>query len=180
VATDDRNVEPNRAQVTLADPIDCPFSLELLTRHFGFGGMPLTPDEDARCVDARKHRAGRVLNRTVVACPPARVTFPSEWRPAYAVRAHHHAELIVDRRRVHIEAVSQELAGPGGTNTEVRVYVDGILHGRSISLGRLGGTVTTFPVVAVVGPDLVMTVQPVVWTRLDELIVEVQQPYSSP
>lgn len=143
MATEGRNVEPNRAQVTLADPIDCPFSLELLTRRFGFGGMPLTPDEDARCVDARKHRPVQVLNRVVVPCPPASVTLPPEWRPAYAVRAHHHAELIVDRRRVHIEAISQELAGPGGTNTEVRVYVDGILHGRSMLLGRLGATVNT-------------------------------------
>jgi hypothetical protein len=40
------NVRPNPStQIMLGDPSDCPFPAELLTRHFGFDGMPLTPEK---------------------------------------------------------------------------------------------------------------------------------------
>jgi hypothetical protein len=42
-------------------------------------------------------------------------------------------------------------------------------------LGRLGGTVNTLPAVAAIGEDLRITVEPVHWRPLDELIVELRQ-----
>jgi hypothetical protein len=47
--------------------------------------------------------------------------------------------------------------------------------GRSILLGRLGATVNTFPVVAAIGGHFVLTVQPLRWTSLDQLTVELRE-----
>jgi hypothetical protein len=93
-------------------------------------------------------------------------------RPAYIVRARHHVEMTIAERCVHIEAIEQELGGPGGTNKEVRVYVDGVLEGRGILLGRLGGTVNTYPVVAAFGADMMIRVRPASGSSLQELRIE--------
>lgn len=76
---------------------------------------------------------------------------------------------------MHIEAIAQRLAGPGGTNEEVRVYVDGSLEGRSHKLGRLGASVMWSPLAAAVRPGLNVIVTPVRFTRFDELIVELRE-----
>lgn len=167
-------------RVTLCDLTRCPFPDELLTRRFGFGGIPLTADETARCLKARRSLSGTTLERRTVECSRAPLTLPAGMHPAYPVRARRHVELLVEGRRVHIETIAQELGGPGGTNNEVRVYVDGVLEGRSILLGRLGGTVNTFPVVASIGEGMAMTVTPSSWTSLEELVIELWQRWRDP
>jgi hypothetical protein len=157
------------------EPSDCPFPATLLTQHVGFSGMALTPDESARCLAARRLPLTGVVERIAVRCSPVVTRLPEGSRPAYPVRARHHVELGVGGHCVHIEALAQELAGPGGTNMEVRVYVDGVLKGRSILLGRLGGTINTFPVLATISPGVMMTVTPLRWTDLQDLTVEVGQ-----
>ena len=164
---------PTEPTVTIVpEPADCPFPDERLTMRFGFGGMPLTQDEAARSLLARRHRSIRLLDRLTVVCSPAPVVLPDGMSAAYAIRARCHTEQLFDDHRVHIEAIAQELGGPGGTNAEIRVYVDGMLEGRSIRLGRLGATVNTFPLVATIGPDAVLSVMPVRWTSLETLNVE--------
>ena len=170
------NFEPNASvRIVVGDPTDCPFPPELLADRFGFHGMPLTAEEAVRCLKARKHLPVRVLATIAVKCSSAPIVLPAGLRPAYRIRARHHVDLLIDGRRVHIEGVAQELGGPGGRSDELRVYVDGLLEGQSILLGRLGATVNTFPLVAAVGPELVMIVQPALWTQLNELIVELRQ-----
>ena len=161
--------------MTILDPADCPFPDFLLARRFAFEGIPLTEAELARCLKARRQPAGKLLERLTVKCSPKSGALPAGMRPAYPSRAHHHFEMLFAGRRVHIEGIVQELSSPGGLNKELRVYVAGALEGRSILLGRLGGTVNTFPVVATIGPDAVMTVTPVRWTSLEELVVELWQ-----
>jgi hypothetical protein len=159
------------SRIRPGEPRECPFPHVLLTRRFGFGGIPLSPDETARCLDARRRLPGATLERVTVTSSPVTISLPEGIRPAYQVRALRHVDVLADERWVHIEALAQTLDSPGGAHTEVRVYVDGLLEGRSIQLGRLGATVNTFPVVAVVGPRLVLTVEPVHWTGLDQVIV---------
>ncbi len=102
------------------------------------------------------------------------MVIPGGARAAYLAQLWH-AEMLVDGRRVHIESIVQQLAGPDGVNNEVRVYVDGVLNGRSILLGRLGASVMWSPVAASVRPGLSLIVTPVRFTRFDELIVELRQ-----
>ena len=99
---------------------------------------------------------------------------PPGLTPAYPF-ARHHLEMQVAGRCAHIEGIAQQLGGPGGTNKELRVYVDGVLEGRSILLGRLGGNVNTYPVVALIDADLMMRVTPVQWPSLRELRIELLQ-----
>lgn len=161
-------------RVAPGEPTDCPFPSELLTHPFGLSGIPLTSDDTARCVAARQRRLTGIVERLTVDCAAAPTQLPAGSRLAYAVPARYHVDLWLGDRRVHIEAIRQQLAGPGGSNKEVRVYVNGALEGRSILLGRLGATVDTFPLVAAVGPGVVMTVTPARWTDLRELIVEIR------
>ena len=154
------------------NPTDCPFPEVLLTKGFSFGGIPLSEDEIARCLKARRHLGVGVVARLQIACAATPKPLNHGLRPAYAIRARHHIELLVAGRRIHIEAVAQELAGPGGTNEEVRVYVEDVLEGRSIRLGRLGATVNTFPVVARVDGETAMTVTPVTWAPFKEFVVD--------
>ena len=162
-------------RIQFGEPAGCPFPHELLTRRFGFDGIPLSPDEIARCVSARPHLSAPLVERVTVACAPVPVVVPGGDRPAYRIRGLGHVDLLVEGHRVHIEAIEQELGGPGGTNGEVRVYVDDVLEGRSIRLGRLGGSVNSFPAVAAVGPTFVLTVEPVLWTTFARLIVELRE-----
>ena len=154
------------------EPTDCPFPAELLTKRFGFGGIAMTDGEIARCLNARRHLGVGVVARVQLACAAVPKPLKDGLRPAYPIRARHHIELAYAGRRIHVEAIAQELAGPGGTNDEVRVYVDGVLEGRSIRLGRLGATVNTFPVVARIDAETAMTVTPVTWASFKELGVE--------
>ena len=158
-------------QLTFVHPADCPFPPEFLTRRFGFQGIPLTEDDEARCVRARRLNPVWLIERLTLTCSPAPV-LPDGVQPAYPLRGHHHAELLWRDRRLHIETIQQTLSGPGGTNREVRVYVDGVLEGRSILLGRLGATVDSFPVIAAVGTEVVLTIAPVGRTSLETLNVE--------
>ena len=134
----------------------------------------MTDDEAKRCLQAQNQTAVSGVERGTVLCSPASVSIPGGARPAYPVELWH-AELRVEGHSVHIESIAQQLAGPGGTNDEVRVYVDGVLSGRSILLGRLGAGVNGFPLKAMVGPRLILIVTPVRFTRFDELIVELHQ-----
>lgn len=115
---------------------------------------------------------GGIVARLQIASAATPVPPPEDLPPAYPIRARHHIELSYAGRRVHIEAIAQGLGGPSGTSEEVRVHVDGVLEGRSIRLGRLGGTVNTFPVIARVDGETVMTVTPVRWTSFEELVVQ--------
>jgi hypothetical protein len=148
----------------------CPFDNALLTRRFGFSGIPLTEEETARCVAARQHGIQSIVERVTVPVLPAPVS--SGLPLAYPVLAHVHVEVLIDGHRVHLEAIDQKLGGPGGVNREIRVYADGVLGGRGHLLGRLGGNVRTLPAVADIGENLVISVEPVDWSPLDELIVE--------
>ena len=162
------------ASMQLREPTDCPFPHQLLTRTFGFTGIPLSDDEATRCREAQEQTSELCVERATVLCSPSPLVIPGEARAAYPAQLWH-AELLIDGRRVHIESIVQQLAGPGGVNKEVRVYVDGVLSGRSIMLGRLGASVMWSPVVASVRPGLSLIVTPVRFTRFDELIVELRQ-----
>ncbi len=128
----------------------------------------------------RRRAAGRRANRhqghalSAVLCSTSPMVIPGGVRAAYPAQLWH-AGMLVDGRRVHIESIVQQLAGPDGVNNEVRVYVDGVLNGRSILLGRLGASVMWSPVAASVRPGLSLIVTPVRFTRFDELIVELRQ-----
>lgn len=166
--------EQEGSAMQLCQSSDCPFPHELLTRPFGFTGIPLSDDETTRCRKAREETPKLSVERATVLCSPSTVVIPGGARAAYPAQLWH-AELLVDARRVHIESIVQQLAGPGGVNQEVRVYIDGVLSGRSILLGRLGATVGWVPVAATVRPGLGLIVTPVRFTRFDELIVELRQ-----
>jgi hypothetical protein len=156
------------------EPSECPFPQQLLTRDYGFTGIPLTDQEVTRCHKAREQTTGAGIERATVLCSPAPVALPAGTRAAYRTELWH-VELLVDGQRVHVESIVQQLAGPGGINKEIRIYVDGVLNGRSHMLGRLGASVMWSPVVASVGPDLVLIVTPVHFGRFDELIVELRR-----
>ncbi len=162
------------SRMQLREPPYCPFPHELLTRSFGFTGIPMSDDEATRCRKAHGQTQGSSVERATVLCSPSPVVIPGGARAAYPAQLWH-AELIIDGRRVHIESIVQQLAGPGGTNEEVRVYVDGVLNGRSHKLGRLGASVMWSPVAASVRPGLTLIVTPVRFTRFDELIVELRE-----
>ena len=157
------------------DPVACPFPIELLTKHVGLDGLTLTQVEIARCLAARRFPPRRTVGRRMLVCLPASTAPPEGMRVAHPVRARHHIEVIVAGRRVHIETVEQDLACPGGTNKEARVYVDGLLEGRSVLLGRLGATVNTFPAIARIAREVAITVVPVRWASLRELMIEIKE-----
>lgn len=136
--------------------------------------IPLSDDETTRCRKAREQTPGLCVERATVLCSPSPVVIPGGARAAYPAQLWH-ADLLVGGQRVHVESIVQQLAEPGGVNKEVRLYVDGVLSGRSIMLGRLGARVMWSPVAATVRPGLVLTVTPVRFTRFDELIVELRQ-----
>lgn len=150
----------------------CPFDQALLAARMSFNGMPLTDEETARCLAARKRVPHVVLETVTVPCAP--VPLSDDVRPAYRLKSHNHADLQIGGHRVHLEAVYQELGGPGGINREVRIYVDGVLQGRAHNLGRLGGSVNTFPVVARLDRELVVTVEPVRWDTFTDLVVQIR------
>lgn len=162
------------SRIRPSTPQPCPFSHELLTYRFGFTGIPLTAEETERCIAGRQHIPQLVLERVTVPCAPTLVTVPAGLALAYPV-ALMHVDLLIEERSVHIEVIGQTLGSPGGGNREVRIYVDQLLEGRSILLGRLGATVNNFPAVAAIGKDLVVTVEPVHWNRFDEIIVDLRQ-----
>lgn len=166
--------EHGSSTIRLCETFSCPFPHELLARPFGFTGIPLSDDETTRCRKAREETPELCVERATVLCSPAPVDIPRGARAAYPAQLWH-AELLVDGRSVHIESIVQQLSGPGGVNKEVRVYVDGVLSGRSILLGRLGATVGWVPVAATVPPGLGLIVTSVRFTRFDELIVELRQ-----
>ncbi len=157
--SDTTSPPPTEPTVTIiAEPNDCPFPDERLTMRFGFSGIPLTEDETARCLKARRSLGGGIVARLQIACAATPKPLTEGLRPAYRIRARHHVELSYAGHRIHIEAIAQDLAGPGGSNDEIQVFVDGILEGRSIKLGRLGATVNTFPLVARVNAATAMTI----------------------
>jgi hypothetical protein len=163
-----------RSSMQLCEPLECPFPHQLLTRSFAFTGIPLSDDEAKRCHQAHEQTTGPCVERATVLCSSSPLVIPGGARAAYPAQLWH-AELLVDGRRVHIESIVQQLAGPGGVNKEIRVYVAGVLNGRSILLGRLGASVMWSPLVASVGPRLTLIVTPVRFTRFDELIVELRR-----
>jgi hypothetical protein len=161
-----------------ADPVACPFPHLLLTERFGFSGIPLTDEETSRCKPTRVHLdalAGPQLEQLVVELSPVAVALPEGVRPAYMVSALRHVALQLGGFHIHIEAIEQRLSGPGGTNREVRVYVDGLLVGRSIALGRLCGNANSFPVAACIGREYVLTAAPRSWLTLDALTLTLHE-----
>ena len=92
----------------------------------GFDSIPLTADEIARCLKARRSLPIGVLEQLTVTCLPAPVMLLPEKRP-------------------------------------------------SILLGRLGGNVNTYPVVAAIDDDAAMTVTAVQRSSLSELRIELVQ-----
>jgi hypothetical protein len=55
------------------------------------------------------------------------------------------------------------------------VYVDGLLAGRSIALGRLCGNVNSFPVAACIGREFVLTAAPQRGFTLDALTLTLHE-----
>lgn len=181
-ARSDSSIDPADPDIVVLSPSghgECPFPSELLAERFGLEGMPLTPAEAGRCRIAGTLTSSRTMDELTVVCAGAASRNAGRVRPAYRILDRSHAELQVGAHRVHIEAVEQELDGPGGINREVRVYVDGVLEGRGVLLGRLGATVNTFPLAAAIGAEAIMVVTPCRWTSMRMLHVQLQKAHSN-